>query len=214
MTTRLCAFPLALALSLVSIRVASATPIRYEATGPVSFVDSWVSGFANWAAILPIGTPVKIDFTYDPDVPPSLDCNGFGSPGGIFQAFSNVSLQIVGVTHTSPIGFLEVNAGAGNCGNIDTNLQAFPAFVPFSPLATLFQVQGTFVNHLDPTASDPPATADGKISLFGSGLGPGEAFRADLISHPVPEPATFALLGAGLAVLAACRRRASHKKRN
>lgn len=166
----------------------------------------------GWAALMPVGAPLSIAFTFDPSVR-LVDCGGVS---GVY-AISAVSVQYAGITRTSTglAGGIEVNALGANCfpsGFVEFRMIGdFSAGLPNLP--PLFQI-GFFPNSVNLAAPNLEGV------LAGVTGGPGQATNAAGVSaaqlafqfsansiQAVPEPGT---LGFGVAIVAlslALRRR-------
>lgn len=187
-------------VSTFAPQVASASPLTWAFSGVVDKVTG-----SGWTAI-DIGAPFSWTVTFDPATPNQAGCPpGSGEYSG---AITGSTLNIGQYSWTGGSGAIEANAPAGNCGNFNTGV-SFREFnwsgdapagtrLPFEVVATLFYLLPS--DGSIPTI--PPPSARVQVnSPFASAGGPSALTEVTEVPLPVPEPATMALVGSGLAMM-------------
>ena len=94
--------------TLGTAQLASATPITWIITGPVS------SSTGSWSALFPVGTIANLSVTWEPDTLNPPDC----PPGsGRYLAVKAAAAPLSILSHSAAYGggAIEVNAPDGNC---------------------------------------------------------------------------------------------------
>ena len=211
-------FVILLSLFVVGVSRAEAGTITWHWAGPVTgyiFPFDCPPGAdcgPRLETVVPLGTPIDVFVTLDPATPPNANC---------LAGTASASLQVLGRTYTNT-GYVWVDAmgfGPGICAPGFDHVEivvpswgfggpALPeGWIPFSPAylpglwwgGDLTSVQPTSIGYQFPSFYKPGQSAPQR---FTANL---QAIPADV--HPVPEPATLTLFGAGLAAAWAARRR-------
>jgi hypothetical protein len=186
---------LALIACALCAGVAQAAPVTFDFTGAVTDDPFGVSHF---------GAPISGSFSFDSDAP---DVIADPATGGYFSQGPAFSLTaIVDGTAYSAVGSLFV--GVVNTGSDEYSVVAGNGS---TTLELLFEdASGTaFASDALPASVSLAAFAFRQFRLFGGDaeiLGSVDTLTPVGVAAPVPEPATFALLGAGLLLLPLRRR--------
>jgi len=208
------------ALSLITTATASAgTLLMWEFAGDLTRV----SPLLGLADLYPVGTPFRLNVTFDPAAPKIQG----SSTQGLYHALGASTLQLGDLTFSSTGGYISVNCHF-EIGCIPSGPNLFPPVEfwlfgwssnPLNPalpgLTTLSNVQ---VFYADPNAANgeiptaPPRAAGLQIAIGGfppitTFGGTVDSIQAIQDVSQVPEPGSFLLLATGLASLAARRRR-------
>jgi hypothetical protein len=204
-------FCFVIAAVLVGIS-ASAAPITWHWDGPVTGY-SCATGFLPCApfaleSVVPLGTPVDVFVSFDPDVPPanpSLPC---------LKGQASMSLQVLGRTYTTQ-GFVWEDAqgfGPGVCvpdyGNVEFVAPVWGYGGPALPDGWV-PIQGNFLPGLywsGDLASGQPASIFSQFPAFELPRQAPEQRFVVANLQAVPEPSTWLLLGSALSAAAAARR--------
>jgi PEP-CTERM motif len=188
--------PFVVAVSLVVVRAASATPITWEFAGLVS------DAHGPYTGVPPDGSLATLDISWDPSTPNQPGC---GPGSGRYAAITGASLTVLGVSHAFGGGAIEVNAPQGNC---NSGLQTGTEFHMFTQDAFgLFEILAD-PNPVNMAGNNLLAMLSNVTGagIFVQGVG-NSGFEFKGARRPVPEPASLLLLGSGLATFAAFRRR-------
>jgi hypothetical protein len=204
--------PLFLTLLLCTFvpRAVSASPLTWAFSGVVDKVTG-----SGWTAI-DIGALFTWTVTFDPLTPNQASC----PPGsGLYSgAITGSTLSIGAYSWTGGAGSIEANAPQGTCGDFNTGV-SFREFnwsgdapdgtrLPFEVVATLFYLLPS--DGSVPTL--PPPSARVQVnSPFAAAGGPSALTEVSEVPVPVPEPATMALVGSGLAMMLGRRLRRSRR---
>ena len=190
--------------TLGTAQLASATPITWIITGPVS------SSTGSWSALFPVGTIANLSVTWEPDTLNPPDCPP-GSGRYLAVKAAAAPLSILSYSAAYGGGAIEVNAPDGNCNpaaGTGVWFHLFQLSQAGPPGGFSFQL-GIRVLGADPNAPTLPlimAGVFGVAPIVVSGAGGSFTFHGPL--EVVPEPATLVLVGMGLALaMARCRRR-------
>ena len=212
--TKLVLLVAALTTVELGVSTAEAGMITWHWAGPVTGYSGNAFGGPTLDEVVPLGTPVDVFVTLDPDAP-------YLNPRTCLQGMASSSLQVLGRTYTNQ-GFVWVDGlgfGPGICSSSFDQVEivvpswgsggpAIPGgWVPFSLgffpglwwSGDLTSVQPTFIGSQFPAFHRDMQAAPQR---FTANL---QAVPADL--HPVPEPTTWLLLSTGLAAAAWRRRR-------
>ncbi|HYE85583.1 MAG TPA: PEP-CTERM sorting domain-containing protein [Vicinamibacterales bacterium] len=222
--TKLVLLVAALATAHFGVATAAAATITWHWEGTVTgHTDA--RGGPSLETVVPLGTPVGVTVTFDPDAP---DLN----PGICLQGTASASLRVLDRTFTGG-GFVWEDAmgfGPGMCApsvnNVEIVVPSWGFNGPALPDGWIPFVTSDYLPGLwwaGDLVNGQPQSISSQFPLF---YLPRQSFpqrfTADLHAvpselTPVPEPATWLLLSTGFSVAAACRsrnsRRASGRRR-
>jgi len=201
-------------LLLLGVARADAATITWHWAGPVTGYTCVFGpcGPTTLDTVVPLGTTVDVFVSFGSDFPtypnPSIPC---------YLGQTSTSLQVMGQTYTNT-GYVFVDGAgfAGNCigGGADDHVEIvvpnwavsgpglLDGWVPFS----LGGLDGLWWNG-DLTSIQPTSISAQFPAFNRPSQDAPQRFTANLQAVPVPEPATWLLLGTGLSAAAWRRRR-------
>ena len=208
-------------LLVLGVSRAEAGMITWHWAGPVTG-HSFVFGCAPGSdcgprldTVVPLGTPIDVFLSLDPLRPPP------NSQSPCYRGTATASLQVLGRTYTSTAHVWDEAHGFGP-GICVPGFDVVEMVVPFWGSGGPALPEGWvpfFLPELsglwwggDLTMVQPPSISSQFPAFYRPGQSSPQLFRANLQAvpadmHPVPEPATLTLFGAGLAAAWAARRR-------